>query len=93
MQQKAQAYGWGSGAQWNALNSLVMSESGYCHTIKNPTSTAYGIGQFLDTTWATVGGHKTSSASIQIDLMLKYIKMRYTNPINAWNFHLSHNWY
>lgn len=93
MQQKATAYGWGTGSEWDALNNLEMSEAGYCNTIKNPSSTAYGIGQFLDTTWATVGGTKTSSAATQIDLMLKYIKIRYKTPSAAWAFHLKNNYY
>src|SRR5437016_4942846 len=36
----ATAYGWGSGAEWTALNNLVMSESGWSATITNPSSGA-----------------------------------------------------
>jgi hypothetical protein len=93
MQQEARHYGWDTGAEWDSLNSIIMSESGYCNTIKNPTSTAYGIGQFLDTTWATVGGSKTSDALTQIRLTLLYIRQRYKTPGNAWNFHLANGWY
>jgi hypothetical protein len=83
-QQLAASYGWGSGSQWTALNNVVMKESGWCNTIQNPSSTAYGIGQFLNTTWATVGGTKTSSAETQIKLMLLYIQQRYGTPEAAW---------
>jgi hypothetical protein len=83
-QQLAASYGWSTGSQWTALNNLVMGESGWDNNAQNPTSTAYGIGQFLNTTWATVGGTKTSNPTIQIKLMLKYIKMRYGTPEKAW---------
>lgn len=92
-QSLAQSYGWGTGAQWTALNNIVMAESGWNNTAQNPTSTAYGIGQFLDTTWATVGGQKTSNATAQINDMLKYIRQRYGTPVAAWNFHLANGWY
>jgi hypothetical protein len=90
--QMAQSFGW-TGAQWDALNSLVMSESGWSNTAQNPTSTAYGIGQFLDSTWATVGAQKTSDPTAQIAAMFAYIRQRYGDPISAWAFKQSHNWY
>lgn len=89
----AQSYGWGTGDQWNALNDVVMAESGWDNNAQNPNSTAYGIGQFLNTTWATVGGTKTSNPQAQIQYLLKYIKQRYGSPVAAWNFHLAHGWY
>jgi phage-related protein len=89
----AAAYGWGSGAQWNALNALVMSESGWNNNAQNPTSTAYGIGQFLNSTWAGVGATKTSNPTAQIQAMLRYIKQRYGSATAAWSFKRSHNWY
>lgn len=92
-QSLAQAYGWGTGQQWTALNNLVMSESGWNNTAQNPTSTAYGIGQFLDSTWASVGGQKTSNPTAQINYMLAYILGKYGTPVAAWNFHLANNWY
>lgn len=78
---------------WGALDSLVMSESGWNNNAQNPTSTAYGIGQFLNSTWAGVGYAKTSSPRIQILAMLDYIANRYGNPASAWTFKKSHNWY
>lgn len=91
--QLAVSYGWSSGTFWDDLNWLVMSESGWCNIAKNPSSTAFGIGQFLDTTWASVGGTKTRDPKTQIVLMLMYIKMRYGNPSNAKAFHIKNNWY
>jgi phage-related protein len=89
---QAATRGW-TGKQWLALDWLVRKESGYNHLAQNPTSTAYGLGQFLDSTWATVGGHKTSDPVLQTKYMLEYIAKRYGNPMNARAFHLSHNWY
>lgn len=90
---QAASYGWGSGAEWDALVKLINSESGFRNTAQNPTSTAYGIFQFLDNTWADYGGTKTSDPTIQTQLGLKYIKTRYGDPIKAWAFKQSHNWY
>ena len=89
----AAPYGWSTGAQWTALNNVVMKESGWNNTAQNPTSTAYGIGQFLDTTWATVGYTKTSVATTQIAAMLKYIKQRYGTPEGAWAMEESAGYY
>ena len=92
-QAMAAAYGWATGQEWTALNNVVMSESGWCNVAQNPGSTAYGIGQFLDTTWAGTGYSKTSNPAVQIAAMLKYIKGRYGDPIKAWAFHVANNWY
>jgi len=93
----ASRWGWGSGQEWTALNQLEMHEAGYNNLAQNPTSTAYGMGQFLDTTWATVGGHKTSDPKIQSELMMKYIKQRYGDPQKAWSQYYQHpggiGWY
>lgn len=88
----AATFGW-TGAQWTALNNIVMAESGWNNQAQNPGSTAYGIGQFLDTTWATVGYTKTSDSTTQIIAMLNYIKQRYGTPENAWAFHLANGYY
>jgi hypothetical protein len=92
-QQLAAVYGWSTGPEWTALNAVVMAESGWNNTAQNPHSTAYGIGQFLNTTWATVGGTKTSNATTQIKLMLQYIKQRYGTPQAAWAHELAYGWY
>lgn len=89
----AGAYGWSAGAEWTALDNIVMAESGWDSTAQNPTSTAYGIFQFLDTTWASVGYAKTSDPVTQIAAGLKYIKQRYGDPVAAWQFHLANGWY
>ena len=82
-------YGW-TGNQWNALNKLWGTyESGWRNNAQNPGSTAYGIAQFLDSTWAPYGP-KTSNAGLQIKYGLEYIHDRYKDPIHALQFELSH---
>jgi hypothetical protein len=90
---RAAAYGWDSGAEWNALYATGNRESGWNNTAQNPTSTAYGIAQFLDSTWASVGMRKTSDAGAQIDGMLRYIGQRYVDPIGAWRHEQQFGWY
>lgn len=87
-------YGW-TGQQWTALDQLWGTyESGWNNLAQNPSSTAYGIAQFLNSTWASYGP-KTSDPTLQITYGLEYIYNRYKNPVNALNFELSHtpHWY
>jgi hypothetical protein len=41
-------FGWGSAGQWAATDALVSHESGWRPTAQNPSSSAYGLFQFLD---------------------------------------------
>ncbi|WJN63463.1 hypothetical protein [Streptomyces phage phiScoe56] len=86
--------GW-TGAEWTALEDLWTRESGWNPDAQNPTSTAYGIAQFLDSTWAGYGIAKTSDARLQIKAGLRYIAARYGTPSNALGFWLrqSPHWY
>lgn len=93
VQKVATIYGWGGGQQWQCLVNLLNKESGFNNTAQNPTSTAYGIFQFLDTTWATVGGSKTSDPTQQSVLGMKYIQGRYGSPCGAWAHEVANNWY
>lgn len=43
----AAAYGWNTGAQWQALSNVEMAEAGFNPTIVNPTSGALGLAQAL----------------------------------------------
>lgn len=85
-------FGW-SGPELQAWYTLGMKESGWKNTAQNPTSTAYGIGQFLNSTWAGTGIAKTSDPRQQVLAMARYIKNRYGSPSRALAFHLAHNWY
>jgi len=97
-QQLAAAYGWGSGAQWDALVKLWNQESGWNNTAENPTSQAYGIPQALPfskmpkAAWPPSAGG-SASASAQISWGLAYIQGRYGNPVAAWAHEVANNWY
>lgn len=84
--------GWDD-SHWGSLDALVTHESGWNPTAQNPTSTAYGLFQFLDATWAGVGGSKTSDPDLQIEYGLRYVKNRYGSPKGAWSFWQDHHWY
>lgn len=86
------AHGWNQGTEWSSLLSLWNQESGWNNNAQNPTSTAYGIAQFLDSTWAPYGP-KTSDAATQIRYGLEYIRDRYGDPNKAWSHEISNNWY
>ena len=77
----AARYGWGSGAQWSALSSLISHESGWNPGAANPTSSARGLFQKLTSMHgpleATVGG--------QAQWGLNYIRGRYGSPAAAWS--------
>jgi tape measure domain-containing protein len=87
-------YGW-QGAQWNALYNLLMGESGFNPNAQNPTSSAYGIFQFLNSTWGTVGARRTSNPNDQTIAGLRYIKQNYGDPIRAYSLWSSRapHWY
>jgi hypothetical protein len=83
----------GNSVQSSCLNQLWQRESGWNPNAQNPSSSAYGIPQFLDSTWASTGIAKTSDPNRQIDAGLIYIKNRYGSPCGAWNFWQTHKWY
>jgi len=86
-------FGWGSAGQWAATDALVSHESGWRPTAQNPSSSAYGLFQFLNSTWGTVGGHKTADPRLQAIYGGRYIRSRYHNPAGAWAFWLRHHSY
>ena len=83
----------GSAEQFSCLEKLWGKESGWNPNAQNPTSTAYGIPQFLNSTWASTGIAKTSDGYRQIDAGLIYIKNRYGTPCGAWGHSQSTGWY
>jgi hypothetical protein len=87
----ANVFGW-TGAQWNDAVAVEMREAGFSNTAQNPTSSAYGMGQFLDTTWAGYGP-KTSDPYLQSLYMGEYIKGRYVNPAGALAHEQAFGWY
>lgn len=89
----AAARGWGS--QWGSLYQLIMGESGFNNLAQNPTSSAYGMFQFLNGTWKTVGGSKTADPYLQTKYGLDYIARSYGGPNNAYGKWLGRHphWY
>lgn len=95
-------YGWDSPGEFAALVDLWNRESGdpkagssrvtWRPYAQNPGSSAYGIAQFLDGTWAPYGA-KTSDPFQQINYGLQYIRDRYGSPTSALRFHDRKNWY
>jgi len=83
----------GSGSEFGCLENLWGKESGWNPNAQNPSSTAYGIPQFLDSTWAGTGIAKTSDGYRQIDAGLIYIENRYGSPCGAWSHSQSTGWY
>jgi hypothetical protein len=83
----------GDQGQFSCLQNLWGKESGWNPNAQNPGSTAYGIPQFLDSTWAGTGIGKTSNGYRQIDAGLIYIDSRYGSPCGAWAHSRALNWY
>jgi hypothetical protein len=90
--------GW-SRSEWKCLNNLWQGESHFNPKALNMSSGAYGIAQFLPTTWSNYKVQKTALAKLQIKYGLRYIMKRYgsaKDPLgacNAWTFKQKHNWY
>lgn len=89
--QMLEAMGWGD--QFGDLDWLLTRESGWNPNAQNPTSTAYGLFQFLNGTWGSVGAKKTSDPRAQLEAGLKYIKQRYGDVKGARSFWERNHWY
>lgn len=83
---------WGD-EQWSYFNDLIKRESRWNSEAKNSKSTAYGLGQFLNSTWEIVGCKKTDNQYKQIDCTIEYISKVYGTPQNAIKFHNKNNYY
>ena len=93
VQSIANEYGWGTGEQWEALGWIIQKESSWNNNAQNPTSTAYGLFQFLDMTRKNYNCPKTSDITIQVHCGVKYIKARYGDPIKTKIFWEKNRWY
>ena len=93
IQRTAAQFGWGGGAEYAALQWIIQHESGGRPNAQNPTSTAYGLFQFLNGTWASTGIAKTSDPALQSLAGMRYIASRYRDPIGAKAFWQAHGWY
>lgn len=83
---------WGS-EQWDSFDKLIKKESKWDSEAQNPNSSAYGIGQFLNSTWSTVDCEKTKDVYKQIDCTINYVELNYKTPQKALQFHLKNNYY
>lgn len=72
---------------------LVDGESKWDPLAQNPKSTAFGIGQFLNSTWGLVDTKKTSDPYDQIDAMIKYVNLIYGDGCKAWDVKAYKGWY
>lgn len=84
MQIFAEQFGWGSPPLVAATDRLLGGESGYNNLAQNPTSTAFGMFQFLNATWGGYGIPKTSDPALQTVAGGRYIRKNYGDPINAY---------
>jgi hypothetical protein len=91
MAQIAGSRGWNL-AHWRRL---VQKESGGNPAARNPTSGAFGLGQFLGATAQAYAKHGALSSNPvdQIRAMARYIADRYGSPSAALAFHDRNNWY
>jgi hypothetical protein len=77
-----------------SLDKIINAESGWRINAQEPHSGAYGLGQSLPASkMASFGSDYLSNPETQLKWLMSYIKGRYGNPDNAWQFHLAHNWY
>ncbi len=83
----------GDAGQFSCLENLWGRESDWDPDAQNPTSTAYGIPQFLNSTWAGTGIAKTSNGFRQIDAGLIYLDNRYGSPCGGWAHSEATGWY
>jgi|GEM_PF-1341953 len=79
--------------EWEALEELIRRESNFRVVAQNPTSTAFGIFQFLDATWGNYDCKKTTDLKEQVECGIKYVSIRYGSPIEAKAFWDLKNWY
>lgn len=87
----AAARGWSV----SAWKELVRRESGGNPEARNPSSGAFGLGQFLGATaqaYAKYGALSHDPVK-QIEAMARYISDRYGTPSAALAFHDANNWY
>lgn len=85
--------------EWPAMRQLFKREVGTYNptsrhtTHRNPRSTAFGIGQFLNSTWKGTGIKKTNDPVLQIRAMYRYVHRRYGSAAKALAFHKRRRFY
>lgn len=86
-------YGWGK-KQFACLNRLWTAESHWNFRASNTFSGAYGIPQALPGNKMEItGADWRTSPTTQIRWGIRYIKIRYGSPCQAWHHELSTGYY
>jgi len=86
-------------SEWQCLRNIWQKESHFNPKSLNKSSGAYGIAQFMPTTWENYKVVKTPEARLQIKYGLRYIEKRYgsakdpNGACNAWAFWQRNHWY
>ena len=86
------AKGWDM-KEWKCLRYIWTNESHFNPKALNMHSGAYGIAQFLPSTWGNYKVTKTESAQLQIQYGLRYIQKRYGSACGAKAFWIKNGWY
>jgi len=79
--------------QYSCLTKLIGRESAWKITAQNPTSTASGLGQLLNSTYSSLGMKKSDSGISQLVATLSYISRRHSHPCGAWKHFQEKGWY
>jgi peptidoglycan hydrolase-like protein with peptidoglycan-binding domain len=85
-----------SWASSQALWQLIQHESSWNPRAKNLSSTAFGLFQFLKSTWTSYcreAPYGSPDPYIQALGGFRYLKARYGTPEGAWAFWNSHHWW
>jgi hypothetical protein len=79
---------------YKCFSSLIGKESSW-RNAQNPTSSARGIGQLLDSTYRNLGMKHSQVEAAQTIAALAYIGRKYgsSGPCGAWQHWQKHNWY
>ena len=93
--QTAIAHQWKDSArQYVCLNELWTHESHWNPKAANHSSTAWGIPQFLNSTWTNYNYPvRPKDPIVQVTAGLRYITVRYGSPCKAWSFWKKRNYY
>ena len=85
---------WSSPAEFGCLSAMWERESHWNPLAHNKSSGAFGIAQFLPTTWGNYKlPFKPKDPKVQIKAGLRYITVRYGSPCKAWRFWQKHYYY
>ncbi|MDG3012142.1 phage tail tape measure protein [Rhodococcus sp. D2-41] len=87
------AYGWDTGAEWDAAQWIIGKESSWNPTNRNPDGGAFGLFQFKDSTKAQYLPDENPNPGIQGAAGARYIKDRYGDPLAAKAFWEQNGWY